>query len=141
MDKTNQIVNGLWIGDKLSPLELLTLHSFIEHGHTFHLWIYEDLDSILPKGVVVKDANEIIPYAAVFRKKNADPHIGIGKGSFGAPFSDFFRYKLLYEIGGWWVDMDVLCLQELPRNTEYYFRAHPLIPMIGNVMKCLPSLN
>jgi mannosyltransferase OCH1-like enzyme len=24
-------------------------------------------------------------------------------------FSDFFRYELLHQRGGWWIDMDVLC--------------------------------
>src|SRR6185312_16640543 len=33
-----------------------------------------------------------------------------GNGSL-AGFSNFFRYKLLLENGGWWVDMDTVCLR------------------------------
>jgi hypothetical protein len=34
----------------------------------------------------------------------------MGKGSL-APFSNLFRANLLLQQGGWWIDMDVVCLQ------------------------------
>lgn len=138
LKKSNIIIHGLWIGTKLSPIELMTLHSFVDKGHTFQLWVYNMLENKLPKGVVLKDANSIIPYGQVFTKKTADPRLGIGKGSFGT-FSDLFRYKLLYEHGGWWVDMDIVCLRTFDFEEEYFFRAHPLLPMIGNIIKCPPK--
>lgn len=131
----NKIVNGMWVGSHLSSLELLTLHSFVDHGHEFHLWLYEPVDSVLPESVKVRDANEIIPADKIFRKKNNDPKFQIGKGSIGSPFSDLFRYKLLYEKGGWWVDMDVTCLKPFNFDKPYFFRGHPLLSMIGNVIK------
>lgn len=131
----NKIVHGLWIGKQLSSVELLTLNSFIHYGHEFHLWLYEPLENELPAGVVINNANEIIPRNEIFTRKYNDPQFNIGKGSVGSPFSDLFRYKLLYEKGGWWVDMDITCLQALNLESEYFFRAHPLLPMIGNVMK------
>ena len=131
----DHIIHGLWIGSELSPLELLTLHSFTRHGHAFHLWVYEGLANKLPAGVILKDANSIIPSNEVYSRKYADPKHKIGKGSFGSPFSDLFRYKLLYEQGGWWVDMDVTCLRPLNFSNNYVFRSHPILPMIGNVMK------
>ncbi|MEM1320985.1 MAG: glycosyltransferase [Bacteroidota bacterium] len=136
MHPSNKIVHGLWIGPKLSPLELLTLHSFVQQGHHFHLWVYEELDNQLPAQVYLQDANQIIPQQQVFKKKSADPKHKIGKGSLGSPFSDLFRYKLLFEKGGWWVDMDVTCLKPLDFTSPYFFRAHPSLPAIGNVMKC-----
>src|SRR5262249_53705507 len=36
---------------------------------------------------------------------------GFGKGS-PAAFGNLFRYKLLAERGGWWVDTDVVCLSD-----------------------------
>lgn len=131
----NLVVHGLWIGENLSPLELLTLHSFTAHGHVFHLWSYSDLSAQVPAGVVCCDAREIIPEQDVFRRLYDDPVFGIGKGSY-AGFSDMFRYKLLYEKGGWWVDMDIYCVQPLQFSTPYYFRAHHDLPAISNVMKC-----
>lgn len=131
----NKIVHGLWVGNKLSSMELLTLKSFTHFGHEFHLWVYEALQNDLPRGVVIRDANEIIPESGIFRRKYDDPTYNIGKGSIGAPFSDLFRYKLLYKLGGWWVDMDVTCLQPFTIKEPYFFRAHPILPMIGNIMK------
>ena len=131
----NKIVNGLWVGSHLSSMELLTLHSFLHHGHEFHLWLYEPVDVVLPVNVKIRDANEIIPANKIFRKKNNDHDFKIGKGSIGSPFSDLFRYKLLYENGGWWVDMDVTCLKPFNVTEPYFFRGHPLLPMIGNIIK------
>ncbi len=130
----NRIVHGLWIGGTLSKMELLTVHSFLRHGHEFHLWTYGDLETPLPKGVVLEDANEIIPQSRIMRKADTDPETGVGKGSV-SPFSDLFRYKLLYEKGGWWVDMDVTCLRPFDFDTPYVFRAHR-VGVVGNIIKC-----
>ena len=133
----NNIVNGLWIGNELSVIELLTVNSFIRRGHTFHLWVYGPLKNVLPPQVVIRDANEIMPQSSVFRYKNAN-QFGHGKGSVSG-FSDIFRYKLLYEKGGWWVDMDVTCLEPLDIKEPYFFRSHHELNVVGNVMKCPPK--
>ena len=62
------IIAGLWIG-KLSKMEIYSMKSFIKQGHTYHLYTYEPLDNI-PNGVIVKDANEIIPKDEIFTLKN-----------------------------------------------------------------------
>lgn len=131
----NMVVHGLWIGTRLSCIELLTIQSFIFHGHDFHLWVYEKIEN-LPEKVTTRDANLIIPREDIIIRKFNDPVTGVGKGSVGAPFSDLFRYKLLYEHGGWWVDMDVTCLKPLQFEEPYFFRDHLLLDVIGNVMKC-----
>lgn len=130
---SNRIVHGLWIGARLSRMELLTLHSFTRFGHHFHLWVYDDLETPIPVGVSLRDANEILPRERAFVKTGNDAEVGLGKDSY-APFSDLFRYKLLYEHGGIWVDMDVSCHRPFDFSEPYVFRAHP-IGMIGNVMK------
>jgi hypothetical protein len=106
--KTN-IVHGLWINGNMTSLELLTIHSFIDHGYEFHFWTYNQSIQDLPQSVLLKDANEIIPTKEVFQYSNEN-QFGHGKGSY-AGFSDIFRYKLLYEYGGWWTDMDITCLK------------------------------
>lgn len=131
----NKIVHGLWIGPKLSVIELLTIKSFIYNGHDFHLWNYGEVEN-LPDGVISRDANQIIPQKDIIVRKYTDPVTGVGKGSVGAPFSDLFRYKLLFEEGGWWVDMDVTCLRPLDFSEPYFFRNHSILDVIGNVMKC-----
>jgi hypothetical protein len=130
----NRIINALWIGSELSAMELLTLSSFIKHGHIFHLWIYNELKTTVPEGVMLKEAATIIPEDRIFRYRFKN-QFGHGEGSL-AGFSDLFRYKLLYEVGGWWVDMDVTCLRPLDFTEPYYFRAHHELAIVGNVMKC-----
>ena len=116
------IIQGLWIGNKLSLIELLSLHSFLKYGHTYHLYIYEPIENI-PEGIIIKDANEII-----------ELHENLSKNW----FSDMFRYKLLYDKGGIWVDLDVVCLQKFQFEEDYIFagQKYPERHSIcGNVLK------
>lgn len=133
-DADASTINSLWIGNELSKLELLTIHSFLKHGYRFRLWLYEPLQTSLPEAVIVADAHTIIPREKVFRYKNKS-QFGHGKGSV-AGFSDIFRYKLLYDKGGWWVDMDITCLKPLDIDEPYFFRKHHELNVVGNVLKC-----
>lgn len=136
-NEQNKHIHALWIGDRLSPLELLCIYSYINSGHCFHLWLYESLLTPLPKEVIVEKAGDILPQNSVFAYENSNQY-GHGKGSY-AGFSDIFRYKLLYEKGGWWTDMDVICLKPLDFWEPYVFRTHHDFPMVGNIMKCPPQ--
>lgn len=132
----NKIVHGMWFGTQLSRLELLTVNSFVGFGHDFHLWAYDDLSAFdLPRGAILRNAEEIIPRNKVFAKSGADAETGVGRNSFGAPFSDLFRYKLLSEHGGIWVDMDVTCLRPFDFAADYVFRPHR-IGIVGSILKC-----
>ena len=97
----NNIIQSLWIGKELSKIEQLCIASFIYHGCVFHLYTYEKVANV-PAGVVLMDANEIIPKKNIFTAHSS---------SYGA-FSDWFRWSLLYEKGNFWVDLDVICLRE-----------------------------
>jgi glycosyltransferase involved in cell wall biosynthesis len=134
LSSDNKVVHSLWIGDRLSKLELLTLESFVRHGHEFHLWLYDDLVTPLPKEIVIEDAAKVIPRRLIFKKRSSDLKGGVGAQSYG-PFSDLFRYKALYEKGGYWADMDVTCLRPFNIPEPYLFRAHR-IGVMGNIMKC-----
>jgi hypothetical protein len=128
--------HSLWIGSKLGETELLTLKSFADKGHHIHLWAYKEIKNV-PENVSIFDANTIIPESQVF-KYDENGKIDWGKGSY-AGFSDIFRYKLLYEYGGWWIDMDVTCLKKFEIEDAYFFRNHWMLPVVGNVMKCPPK--
>lgn len=131
--KTKNVVHGLWIGTKLSRLERLTMHSFVRHGHPFNLWVYDELEDEPPPGVALRDAAAILPRNRIFLKAERDPGAGVGRRSYG-PFSDLFRYKLLHDEGGIWVDMDVTCLKPFDFTEPYVFRAHR-IGVMGNLIK------
>src|SRR5437870_1345057 len=98
---TNKIVQGLWIGPELSVMEQLSVASFMRNGHEYHLYVYDDVKNI-PAGTVIKDASEILPASRIFQYKHFPTYAG---------FSNFFRYKLLLERGGWWIDTDTVCLK------------------------------
>ena len=65
------IVQSLWVGNSLSNMEVCCIKSFLKHGFTFHLYTYEPVKRI-PKGTIVKDANEIMLHKEIFKlyKKN-----------------------------------------------------------------------
>ena len=110
MTESNKIIQSFWLGKNLSKLEQLSISSYLMNGHEFHLYCYEDILG-LPTGTIVKDANKIIENKYVF----ADP-----QGSL-APFADWFRYLLLFEKGGWWVDMDSVCLKYFDFPEDHCF--------------------
>ena len=131
------VINGLWIGGSLSSVEILCIKSFLDNGHEFVLWTYGKLDNDLPEGLAIRDAGEIIPAEQVFQYRHKN-QFGHGKGSY-AGFSDIFRYKLLYDRGGWWADMDITCLKPLDFQAPYVFRTHHNLKVVGNIMKCPPG--
>lgn len=92
-------------------MERLTISSFLSHGHGFHLYTYSNLIGV-PAGTTVLDAAEILPETAIFRYP---------QGGSVAGFANFFRYKLLLERGGWWTDMDYVCLNPLDFREDLVF--------------------
>ncbi|MBI4647898.1 MAG: hypothetical protein HY738_15235, partial [Bacteroidia bacterium] len=102
--------------------------------HEFHIWLYDDIPNKLPEHVIKRDANIVIPANQMFFYRKSS-NFGHGKGSF-AGFSDIFRYKLLYEYGGWWTDMDICCLKPLQIIQPYVFFYFFILHAVGNLMKC-----
>ncbi len=118
----NRVVQGLWVGGRLSALERLCIRSFCEMGHEFHLYYYDELGNVpCVDGLRVMDAAEILPRTAIFRHR---------KGSL-AYFSDHFRWELLRQRGGWWMDMDAVCVRPLDVSADVAFsrdiKAHRML--------------
>lgn len=90
----------VWIGDTISPIEALCMKSFIKNGMHVKLKVYNLVGGI-PQDVELCDASLIIPKKDIFK------HMG----SYAA-FADLFRWKLMYDTGGYYVDTDVVCLQQ-----------------------------
>lgn len=84
-------------------------------GHKFHLYTYDKVKNI-PKGTIIKDANKIIPEKEL--KKLKGNHL---------PFSDIFRYKMLYDNGGYWVDLDMICIKKLDFSEPFVFSSERTI--------------
>jgi len=105
------IVNGLWIGEELSVMEQLCMTSFLRNGHTFRLHTYNDVRGV-PEGVELRDANEVAPFDATYTYRGSTSP---------SCLSNFCRYRLLAEHGGYWVDTDVICLRPLPEEPKHLF--------------------
>jgi len=108
----HDIVQSVWIGDRLSTMEYLSIQSYLDNGHEFHLYTYGPLANV-PPGTTVRSGTEVLPADEVFVYRR-----GPGKGSPSA-FSNFFRYKMLLERGGWWTDLDAVCVRPLVFEAEH----------------------
>lgn len=100
-----------WHGPPLSRIERLCMSSFVAHGHGVQLHVYEEPRDV-PAGVTLHDAAAVLPRHELFAHA--------ATGSF-AVFADWFRYRLLYEHGGLWVDTDVVCLRPWSYTSEELF--------------------
>lgn len=107
----NRVVQGLWIGSELSRMEHLSISAFLKSGYEYHLYVYDDVKNI-PRGTIVKDGGEILSPSLIFQYKHHKSYSG---------FSNLFRYKLLLEKGGWWVDSDLICLKPFDFVEDYVF--------------------
>jgi mannosyltransferase OCH1-like enzyme len=107
----NEVIQGLWIGPELSVMERLSIGSFLKNGHEYHLYAYDHLANV-PPGTLVRDANEILPRSKIFQYKHQASYAG---------FSNFFRYKLLLERGGWWADTDLVCIKPFDFPDQHVF--------------------
>ena len=108
----NRVVQGLWVGGGLSAMERLCVRSYCAHGHEFHLYHYDELRNV-PNidGLRLMDAAEILPRAAIFRRRDSTLSC----------FADQFRFELLRQRGGWWADMDTACVRPLEFEEDIVF--------------------
>ena len=122
---TNPITPGdvpiqmLWIGPRLSKLQHVCIESCVAQGHPVHLYTYTDVRNV-PDGVTIKDANTILPESDIF---TYPAHVGSGNSY--AAFANLFRYALLFELGGWWLDTDVYLIRPLLHEAPYVFVREP----------------
>ena len=105
--KKNEIFT-LWISEKtedtLPMLAHLSLKSMLLCGHDVILYTYSHLNNI-PKGVRIVDANDIIHHSKIFRYKSGHKTL--------SGFANLFRLKRLYELGGTWLDLDILLIRNI----------------------------
>ena len=106
-------------------MEQLCIRSFLRHGNDFHLYTYDDMQGI-PEGTTIKDGNEILPRSQI----SIYTHI--------ADFADLFRLKLMAIKGGWYIDMDAICLRRFDFPTDYVF-GYTQDGVTNYVMKAPPN--
>lgn len=105
------VIQMFWHGAHLSRIERLSMISFLRNGHSVALYVYDEPGGV-PAGVQLKDAAEILPRSSLFfhRRNQSVAH-----------FSDWFRYRLLFERGGLWSDTDMVCLKPFDYSNPIVF--------------------
>lgn len=107
------IVNTVWIGKELGPVHAACLRSFVRNGHDVVLHSYGRPHDT-PDGVRVFDANKLMKEEEiVLHKKTNSLTLA----------SDRYRYRILREDMGLYVDCDMYCVRPFA-ETDYTFGWH-----------------
>jgi tetratricopeptide (TPR) repeat protein len=114
-DKGRDAIHCFWSGAPLAPMSQLSLQSMVRLGHPVTLYTYDnmkEMQACVPHGVVLADAETIVP-RSIYDQTVATSEIRY--------FSDIFRYAVLYEHGGWWLDTDIVLVKPLNFETGHVF--------------------
>ena len=103
----DNIVYSFWVGPKLSRLHNACIRSWLIHGYKYKIFVYDNVDNV-PNDVDLLDGKDILP--EIYRYSDGDVSL----------HSNYLRFTWLYQNGGIWVDVDSMCLCELP-DTKYIF--------------------
>jgi hypothetical protein len=113
------VFQGFWHGPPLGAVREACLRTFLDCGHRFELYTYDAVD--VPEGITLMDAAAVLPRDELFHFEN--PYTG--RPDLG-PFSDVFRFRLLAARGGWWSDVDTVCLAlEVPEVEAAWAQENP----------------
>src|SRR5271165_7383250 len=117
------VFNGFWHGPELTVIHKTCLQSFVDFGHDYELYCYRRLDA---GPAILRDAAEVMAESEIFYFSNLGGEANI------AAFSDLFRLKLLLQKGGWWCDVDTICLSDaIPVWERAWARECPEIDPAG----------
>ncbi len=128
------VFRGFWHGPPLTVVHRACLQSFVNYGHVFELYAYEFIDA--GPGITIKDAGLVMARDELFYFSNP-----IIEELEVAPFSDLFRLKVLLQYGGWWCDVDTMCLSKGMPDCRYAWARdnpefHP--KLVSNGVLCFP---
>ena len=108
-----RVLNSVWVGEALGPLEQLCIRSGLAAGHAFHVYSYEpDRLKGAPPGAEIRDAAEVMPRERMTAYAECNSFV-LG--------SNFWRYEMLRQGRGFWVDLDLLLLRPLDLDQDYVF--------------------
>lgn len=137
------LLQTFWTGNPLSRLERAALQSYVNCGYTVHIYTYNpisDFKKSVPRSpfIVVHDAREILPESEMF-EYGGRAHIGARDDAYKyLPFSDLFRFQMLYKKGGAWMDLDILMTRPISQSVlrrPYAFSSERTIQKGAYAMK------
>lgn len=105
-------IGSLWIGARLSFMELLCTKSFADHGHHFVLYTYGGLENP-PDWCEIRDAREVWD--------DDDFLVSTDRRASPAIHADVFRAKMVRKTGLIWADVDAYCLKPWALEDNWCF--------------------
>ncbi|MCK1394725.1 glycosyltransferase [Bradyrhizobium sp. 1] len=114
-DEVRDPIHCFWSDALPSAMSHLALRSMIRQGHPVTLYTYDDvatMQALVPSGVMVADAESVVPRSTY---QHAVVHSEIRY------FSDIFRYAVLQQFGGWWLDTDIVLVKPLDFGAQHVF--------------------
>ncbi|MEO1238140.1 MAG: hypothetical protein AAFW64_00470 [Pseudomonadota bacterium] len=120
----------LWIGERLSALEILSAHSFVETGNELTIYTYGRLADV-PQGVNVADAEPVFSGQRILRYPDT-----------GSPsvHANLFRHEMIRQTGEIWVDLDIFALRPFAFESAYVFAWEDArCDIINNALLGLPA--
>jgi hypothetical protein len=124
------VINMLWIGPRLGPVERLSIASFLAHGHAVKLHAYDAIGDV-PDGAVLVDAAATVPRARLESLRNTN-------GSY-ALASDYFRFALLRQPVGLWADADMVALAPIALDGPNLFGLETAQSINGAILGLAPG--
>lgn len=107
------MLNSLWIGERLPVIEQICALSMLAQGHRLRIFTYGPLRNV-PEGIEIADANDIVPRDDIL--KYAKPGFKHKQMA-----SNIFRYRMMAQDCGIWVDLDMLLLKPIePSRTSIF---------------------
>lgn len=97
------VVSGFWADEFLSPIAELCIRSYLDHGHRFRLYTSQKISN-LPEGTEACDACDLLPQQSLSADASHDQSLSM----------ESLRARFLAHHGGYWTEMDMVCLGKLP---------------------------
>ena len=133
----NEVISTLWIGEHLNELSEMSMLSWLQNGYNIDLYIDKSKEFVIPGSISTnyRDRINLLDYKEISMPPNIDVANIL-------PFSDLWRYRMLFFKGGTWLDADMFLLRRLPNDetiisSEHtqqrglYTSAKPYVPNIG----------
>lgn len=109
----SEVFYSYWYDGELPPYARMSINSYVRNGHTLVLYTHGKIPNA-PHGCIIGDAHKYIT------DKETQPFLQANRKL--RMLSDWFRYRLMYDRGGWWVDTDTILIPDNPiPKGEYVF--------------------
>jgi len=115
----NEVISTLWIGETLNELGEMSMLSWLQNGYNIDLYIDKSREFVIPGCISLNFRHRInlLDYKEIPMPPTLDTDNIL-------PFSDLWRYRMLFFKGGTWLDTDMFLLRRLPNDETIISSEH-----------------